>query len=60
MVVGLAPSQLESEREGGPHTTGYSSELNKYHILSRACGNGRISNHVSAVEMVRYHIIAEL
>ncbi len=27
MVVGLAPSQPESEREGGPHTTGYSSEL---------------------------------
>ncbi len=29
MVVGLAPSQPESEREGGPHTTGYSSELTR-------------------------------
>jgi hypothetical protein len=26
MVVGAGSSQPESEREGGPHTTGYSSE----------------------------------
>ncbi len=29
-MVGLAPFQPESEREGGPHTTRYTSQLEVY------------------------------
>ncbi len=53
MVVGLAPSQPESEREGGPHTTGYSSELTNSSELTRKIAAKRTCKLRCELELLR-------